>query len=235
MKPITKVMIVVTLALFTDGLLYGLIISLLPYSPAKLSEDWMYEILSASYALGVIITTPISGFFSDRLGRRYSMILGVVIQAMAILIFANTTHFSCLLIAKLAQGIAASTTWTSGLALITDHFTEKRAQMLGYALLGNTIGLVIGPLLGGFLFEKFNFQFPFIVAGCFMSVDIFLRAKWVENIRSNVLVSLRDLYSLIQDKNILVTSVIIFMGAWCWCVLEPLFPLYLKNDSLNIF
>ena len=153
-------MIVVTLALFTDGLLYGLIISLLPYSPAKLSEDWMYEILSASYALGVIITTPISGFFSDRLGRRYSMILGVVIQAMAILIFANTTHFSCLLIAKLAQGIAASTTWTSGLALITDHFTEKRAQMLGYALLGNTIGLVIGPLLGGFLFEKFNFQFP---------------------------------------------------------------------------
>ncbi|KAB8040812.1 MFS transporter [Silvanigrella paludirubra] len=232
MKQTTKVMIVVTLALFTDGLLYGLIIPLLPYSPAKLSEDWMYEILSASYALGVIISTPITGYLSDRIGRRYPMIMGVLIQAFAILIFSNTTHFSFLLVAKLAQGIAASTTWTSGLALITDHFTDKRAQMLGYALLGNTIGLVIGPLLGGFLFEKFNFQFPFIIAACFMLMDIFLRLNWIENIRSNITVSLKELYYLVKDKTVLVTSAIIFMGSWCWCVLEPLFPLYLKNDSL---
>lgn len=231
MKQTLKIMSVVTLALFTDGLLYGLIIPLLPYSPANLSDDWMYEILSASYAFGVIIATPVSGFISDRMGRRYPMLAAVFIQSMSIFIFATSTHFYWLVIAKLMQGIAASTTWSSGLALITDHFTGNRAQMLGYALLGNTIGLVIGPLLGGFLFEKFDFKFPFIIAACFMSVDIFLRFKWVENIRANVTVSIKEVHSLIQDKTILVTSIVIIMGAWCWCVLESLFPLYLKNNT----
>ncbi len=232
MKHTFKVMSVVTLALFTDGLLYGLIIPLLPYSPAKLSEDWMFEILSASYALGVIIATPISGFLSDRIGRRYPMIAAVFIQSLSIFMFATSTHFYLLVLAKLMQGTAASTTWSSGLALITDHFTTNRAQMLGYALLGNTIGLVIGPLLGGFLFEKFDFKFPFIIAACFMAVDIFLRLKWVDNIRANVTISLKEIQSLVQDRTILVTSVVIIMGAWCWCVLESLFPLYLKNSTL---
>lgn len=231
MNRATKGIISVTLALFTDGLLYGLTIPLIPYSPAKLSEDWMFEILNASYALGVILFTPIFSFLSDRTGRRYPLLFGVVIQFIAIVIFANTTQFSHLVIAKFAQGVAASTTWTSGLALITDYFFSKRAHLLGYALLGNTVGLVIGPFLGGFLYEKFNYQTPFIVAGCFILLDIFFRWHWIENIPGNLKMSLKSLYSLVKDKTIIVTSFIIFMGAWCWCALEALFPIYLKNDS----
>ncbi|WGL59111.1 MFS transporter [Pigmentibacter sp. JX0631] len=226
-----KIMIVVTLALFTDGLFYGLLIPLLPFSPAQLSADWMYEILSASYALGVIMFTFLIGFLSDRFGRRVPMLLSVIIQFVALGIFAFSHHFVYLVIAKFAQGIAASTTWTSGLAFITDHFSMKRAQMLGYALLGNTIGLLIGPLLGGFFFEKFNYQFPFLILAGFMVCDLFCRFHWIKNTQIKETIPIKEIISLSKDKTILLSSAVIGMVAWCWCVLEPLYPIFLKNTA----
>ena len=226
-----KIMIVVTLALFTDGLFYGLLIPLLPFSPAKLSEDWMYEILSASYALGVIMFTFLIGFLSDRFGRRLPMTMSVIVQFIALCIFTFSDHFSWLVVAKFAQGVAASTTWTSGLAFITDHFSKNRAQMLGYALLGNTIGLLIGPLLGGFFFEKFNYQLPFLILAVFMACDLFCRFKWISKTQVKETIPIKEIIALSKDKTILLSSLVIAMVAWCWCVLEPLYPIFLKNTA----
>lgn len=226
-----KIMIVVTLALFTDGLFYGLLIPLLPFSPAKLSADWMYEFLSASYALGVILFTLLTGYLSDKFGRRLPMLASILIQFIALAVFAFSHQFSFLLVAKFAQGIAASTTWTSGLAFITDHFSAKRGQMLGYALFGNTLGLLVGPLLGGFLFEKYNYHVPFLLLAFLMLCDFFCRFYWIKHGQKKDTIPMKEIIALTKDKTIFLAAVVIAMVAWCWCVLEPLYPIFLKNAA----
>lgn len=153
-----QALVVVIVALFTDGFLYGLIIPLTPRSPARITEDWMLGLTAGSYAVGVILATLIFGLISNRLGRRRLMLGGAFMQLLTILIFANTDRFAAVLLARGVQGVAAAATWMMGLALVAQSFTRNRAQMMGFAILGNTLGLVLGPVVGGFLYDQYGFR-----------------------------------------------------------------------------
>lgn len=84
-------LVVVTVALFTDSLLYGLVIPLASESPARIESEWVLGVMYGAYALGLLATTPLFGALSDRRGRRLPMIAGVLLQGAATLLFALAT------------------------------------------------------------------------------------------------------------------------------------------------
>jgi MFS family permease len=60
-----------------------------------------------------------------------------------------------LVIGRLLQGFSASVVWTVGLALIIDTVGEDEVgEMLGYMSISMTLGFLLGPLLGGIVFER---------------------------------------------------------------------------------
>ncbi len=149
---------VVTVALFTDSFLYGLVIPLTPKSPARIENEWALGVMYGAYAVGLFLTTPIFGVLSDRHGRRRPMIYGVLLQGAATLLFAFATTFGEMFVARTVQGVAAAATWTAGLALVAELFTQKRTQMMGFAMMGSTGGSVLGPLAGGVLFDLSGYR-----------------------------------------------------------------------------
>src|SRR5262245_37955362 len=121
--------VVVTVALFMDSLLYGLVIPLTAASPAGIDDHLTLAITYGAYAVGVLIATPILGTYTDRVGRRGPMLAGVLCQGFATLLFAIAGGVPALMLARVVQGVAAAATWTAGLALVADYFTQKRTQM----------------------------------------------------------------------------------------------------------
>lgn len=66
-----SVLLVVTLAIFTDMLLYGMIVPILPDYAENLGiSQTAIGILFGSYAAALLIATPIFGVVSDKFGRR---------------------------------------------------------------------------------------------------------------------------------------------------------------------
>jgi len=133
-------LVTVTVALFTDGFLYGVLV---PLGTGD-GGDTMLGIMYGVYALGVLASTPIFGVLSDKIGRRKPMLWGFAAQALATVLFGLSGGVGLTLLARLLQGVAAAATWTTGLALVAEHFTEHRAEKLGVAMMGSTGGLLVG-------------------------------------------------------------------------------------------
>lgn len=74
-------------------------------------------------------------------------------------------NFATMFIARFMEGISASCIWISGLALICDTAPESKVGgQLGAAMMGLNIGLLIGPPIGGSLYNRFGYRAPFIFA-----------------------------------------------------------------------
>jgi MFS transporter, DHA1 family, solute carrier family 18 (vesicular amine transporter), member 1/2 len=181
-----------------------------------------------AYAVGVLATTPLFGVLSDRVGRRPPMLWGVAVQAAATLLFATAGGAASMLAARLLQGVAAAATWTAGLALVAEHFTEHRAEKLGVVMMGSTGGLLVGPLAGGVLLERGGYHVPLLVAGGLLLVDGLLRVTLLRDARREAAAP-ASLRRLVSDRAVLAAAVVVILSSIGWSLLEPLFPGHLAR------
>src|SRR5262249_32395216 len=154
---------VVAYALFMDDFIYELVVPLIPHTPAGGLSDGMMAMLYASYALGVLLATPCFGYLGSRFGCKPIMLVGVALSSLTVLLFWSAPSYELLQAARFCQGAASAATWTAGLALIAEHYVRHRVEMMGYALVGNTIGSMLGPILSGELFQLGGYSLPFMV------------------------------------------------------------------------
>ena len=126
------------------------------------------EALSASsmaYALTSTFAAPFIGMLADRIGRRPAILLSLAAYVLA---------FSGYLLAVTAwqmivlRGLAG--VFTAGLlpaitSLVGDIAPEsRRAQWIGIVNGGASAGWILGPLLGGLLYDRFSYVAPFAAA-----------------------------------------------------------------------
>ncbi len=222
------VIVIVAYALFMDYFIYGLIVPLGPYSPAKATSESQMGMLYAAYAAGVLIATPIFGHLGDRLGCRKPMLIGVGLTVVATSLFCFGSHFYLALLARFAQGAAAAGTWTAGLALVAESYSEKRVQMMGLAMIGSTAGAAVGPVAGGFLFDQGGYQFPFLVTGIMVALDALLRFTLLPPDKGTSEKS-PDLNVFLLDKSVLSAGLAVAVAAAGWGIIEPVLPVHLRE------
>jgi MFS family permease len=83
---------------------------------------------------------------------------------LSLILFATNNTDTMLFVARAVQGSAAAMTWTGGLALLAAAFpADRRGRALGIAMAGMSLGTVVGPAIGGRLFDWGGPRMPFIV------------------------------------------------------------------------
>jgi len=225
-----KVLGVVAYALFMDYLVYGLMVPLSSYSPAGAMGGERLSMLYGSYALGVLTATPVFGYLGDRLGYRKPMIAGALLSGSAILLFWLALNFPLLMLARFFQGAAAAGTWTIGLSLVAEHYVQDRVRMMSYALVGSTAGSIVGPVIGGGLFQLGGYSLPFAITAAMALVDLAMRIFLLSDGRTGSQES-PDLRSLLLDMSVLVPALAIGLAAFGWGILEPLMPPSLERGG----
>jgi MFS transporter, DHA1 family, solute carrier family 18 (vesicular amine transporter), member 1/2 len=219
---------IVAYALFMDYFIYGLIVPLGPYSPAKVTSQSQLGMLYGAYAIGVLVATPVFGYLGDRLGCRRPMIIGVALSGVATLLFCFGGHFYLALLARVAQGAAAAGTWTAGLALVAERYADKRVQMMGLAMVGSTAGSVVGPLAGGWLYDIGGYELPFLITGVMVAIDACLRIIFLPADKGTADKS-PDLKAILFDRSVLVAGLAVAVAAAGWGIIEPLLPDHLRQ------
>ena len=219
---------IVTFALFLDYFIYGLIVPLGPYSPAKVTSEAQTGMLYGAYALGVLLATPIFGLLGDKLGCKRPMIIGVILSGIATALFCYADQFWLALLARAAQGASAAGTWTAGLALVAENYSKNRVQMMGLAMVGSTAGSVLGPVAGGWLYDKGGYQLPFFITGAMVALDAFMRVVLLPKDKGTADKS-PDLKMLLTDPEILVAGLSVAVAAVGWGIIEPLLPNHLRH------
>ncbi len=224
-------LIVVCIALFTDMLLYGMVVPLVPtYARTFDVSQAAIGLLFGSYAAALLLATPLFGLLADRVGRRGPLLWGLIGLAAATLLFAFAESFPLLLVARVLQGISGAATWTAGLALLADVTPpQTRGRTMGLAMSAMALGILIGPTFGGFLYEWGGYRLPFLIAASIALLDGLARLLLLTNPPYQPGAH-TTLWRFARDRRMLLLNGAVIMGAGVMTLLEPTLPLHLERQ-----
>ncbi|AYD00257.1 MFS transporter [Neorhizobium sp. NCHU2750] len=176
----------------------------------------MITVIFGSYAFALLAALLTFGGLSDFLGRRPLMLLALIINAVAMVVFIYASSGTMLLAARIIQGFATGIAFPTFGATILD--TDKaRAPLLN----GITafLGLTIGSLLGGVLvsYAPYPTQLVYIVLLALTSMAIVALALMPETIspRPGALTALRPHVSVPrQARATLLRMTPVNVAAW---------------------
>ncbi|KAF1972471.1 major facilitator superfamily transporter [Bimuria novae-zelandiae CBS 107.79] len=110
--------------------------------------NWTVAVPALGLALGPLFWSS----FADIIGRRVIFISGTVVALAASIGAALAPTYNGYMAARFFQGFGVSPAATVGLAIINDIFFEhQRGQKMGLWVLAIDLGLLVGPLIGGFI------------------------------------------------------------------------------------
>lgn len=221
---------VASIALAMDMLVYGLAVPILPtIARAQGAPPAAIGLLFASYAAALLLATPVVGRWVDRAGPRTPLLVGLVGLAAATLLFAVAGAFPLLVLARALQGVSAAVSWTAGLGLIAaTHPPEARGRAMGLALSSIGAGTLLGPPVGGFLFEHGGMRLPFLVAAALVAADGIARWVLVRDVPAYARgASLAAVARRPQASRVITLTA---LGAALLAFFEPILPLHLARD-----
>lgn len=221
-------LVVVGLAFFTDSTLYYLLVPLLPHYAKTLGLSQMeVGVLFGVYAGALLAGTYPLGRLADRVGRRKPFLGGLVGLGATTFLFAFSSSYPLLLVARALQGLAAAATWTTGLALLAEAFpSERRGQAMATVFAAANVGVLLGPPISGFLTESLGPRSPFLLAGALALADAAARVLLLgdDEPPAGERVGLRG---LLANGAVRTLAGAMALGAALWAILESTLPLHL--------
>jgi DHA1 family tetracycline resistance protein-like MFS transporter len=138
------------LIVMIDLIGFGLVIPLLPFYAVRFAASPQeVTILMAVFSLMSMLTAPIWGRLSDRVGRRPVLMVSMAAAALAYLWLGFATALWMLFAARALAGVCAGNI-AAAQAYIADVTTpENRARGMGMIGAAFGLGFIIGPALGG--------------------------------------------------------------------------------------
>jgi len=137
----------------------------LPHMRASLgaSQDEINWVLT-SYIVASAIATPLTGWFADRLGRKTLLIGAVAGFTIASLLCGLAQSLPQMVVFRVLQGICGAVLVPLAQSILLDiNPREKIGQAMAIFGAGIMVGPIIGPTLGGWLTESFNWRSVFLV------------------------------------------------------------------------
>ncbi len=199
---IRKHLLVLLACLFVVNIGLGITLPVLPFNIERLAlaegatrQSMVLHVgaLTGVYALMQLIFAPVWGRWSDRVGRRPMILIGIAGNVVAQILFGLATSLWLLYTARLLGGILSSATLPVSAAYVADMTTaEERGRGMAWLGTAVSLGFVVGPALGGTLsrsdlhftaryghFLIDGFSVPFFAAAALGLLTLFAAMRWL--------------------------------------------------------
>jgi MFS transporter, DHA1 family, multidrug resistance protein len=116
------------------------------------------------YLMAFATSMLVLGPLSDRLGRKQTMICGLVLSALSSLVCAAAPTIEVLIAARMLQGIGACAGMVVGRALTREIWgADSAAQVIAGRAIAATLMQAFAPVLGGYLQAWLGWRANFVV------------------------------------------------------------------------
>ncbi|XMB66102.1 MFS transporter [Mycoplasmatota bacterium zrk1] len=113
-------------------------------------EESHYGFLFAFMALGMSISSPISGRIGDKYGTRLTIFFGFIGYAISQFLFGTFTNIYALVFVRLTAGLSISASSTNMISYLTKVSTpERRAKVMSYYVAGILLFVSVAYKFGG--------------------------------------------------------------------------------------
>jgi DHA2 family multidrug resistance protein len=137
----------------------------LPHMAASLNaaQEEITWVLT-SYIVASAIATPLTGWLADRMGRRTLFVTAIAGFTLASLACGIATSLEEMVVFRIIQGICGAVVVPLAQTVMLDiNPRERVGQAMAIYGAGIMVGPIIGPTLGGWLTETFDWRYVFLV------------------------------------------------------------------------
>jgi MFS transporter, DHA2 family, multidrug resistance protein len=161
-------------ALVTVAVILAMLMQVLDTTIANVALPHMQTSLGASretvnwvltsYIVASAIAIPITGWLAERVGRKRLFVWSVIAFTIASLLCAAAQNLEEMVAFRVAQGVAGAFLVPLAQAVMFDiNPPEKHGRAMAMFGAGVMIGPILGPVLGGWLTDSYNWRWVFLI------------------------------------------------------------------------
>ncbi len=163
-----------TRALITVAVMSATLIQVLDTTIVNVALPHMEGTLSAtadqitwvltSYLVASAIFMPLTGYFTDRLGRKKYLLISIGGFVIASALCGAAANITQIVLFRLLQGIFGAALVPLSQAIMADIYPEEdRGTAMAIWGMGVMVGPILGPTLGGYLTEVASWRWTFYI------------------------------------------------------------------------
>jgi DHA2 family multidrug resistance protein len=127
------------------------------------TQDQMAWVLT-SYIIATAIMTPLAGWLAGQIGRKRVFLFSVVGFTVASALCGLAQSLPEIILARLLQGLCGAALIPMSQAVLLDiNPPAQHARAMAIWVMGVTVGPILGPALGGWLTENYNWRWVFYI------------------------------------------------------------------------
>uniref|UniRef100_A0A3Q0SMW4 Solute carrier family 18 member B1 n=1 Tax=Amphilophus citrinellus TaxID=61819 RepID=A0A3Q0SMW4_AMPCI len=163
---------------FSSMICYSILGPFFPTEAVKKgASQTVVGLIFGCYAICNLISSLILGKYIVQIGAKFMLIAGLFVSSGCTIVFGLLDRAPegpvfitlCFIVRSLdAVGFAAAI--TSTFAMTAKIFPNNVATVLGSLEIFAGLGLILGPPVGGWLYQSFGYEVPFLFLGCFLFI-----------------------------------------------------------------
>lgn len=131
-----------------------------------------------SYIVATAIATPLTGWLAERIGRRRLYLIAVAAFTIASMACGLAQSLPEMVLYRILQGTTGAVIAPLSQAFILDAWPRaKQGQALALFGVGIMVGPILGPVIGGWLTDRFDWRWVFFINLPFGIITILLAAS----------------------------------------------------------
>ena len=180
---ITRKKVIVLVCLAINSLLLHICVSVMaPVFPLEVKKTHPHHSATSAFAIGMVfsvatisdfIAAPLLGQEVSNLGPKLMVVLGTFLVSGVTILFAFVpriddwaTFLGFCYALRITKGFGAAMVFVASFSFLAGTFPNKVAFVSGLLEVFSGLGFVIGPAVGGVLYEKVDYMAPFLLVGC---------------------------------------------------------------------
>jgi multidrug resistance protein len=173
-------LIVLMVTAFVDMVGFAMVLPLLPFYAASMGATGVVVgLLVSTFSVAQLVSAPTWGRISDQFGRRPAVISGLLISAVAYVVFGLAGTIWVLLLSRIVQGVGGGTVGVLQAYVADTSHPDDRAKGLGWLSAATSAGAVIGPAFGSWFVQWWGHSGPGFAAAAFCILNSVFAWKYL--------------------------------------------------------
>lgn len=183
------------------------------------------------YALFELLASLVFGKYLVQIGAKFMFIAGMFISGGVTILFGVLDQLPegpifivmCFLV-RIVDAIGFGAAITASSSILAKAFPNNVATVLGSLEVFSGLGLIVGPPLGGFLYQSFGYEMPFILLGCLVLLMIPLNLCILPSYESDR--GEHSFWKLVTLPKVGLIACVIIAFSSCFGFLDPILSLF---------
>ncbi|XP_054553821.1 MFS-type transporter SLC18B1 isoform X2 [Talpa occidentalis] len=197
----------------------------------KGASNTIIGMIFGCYALFDLLSSLVFGKYLVHIGAKFMFVAGMFVSGGVTILFGvldqvpdGPVFVAMCFVVRIADAVSFAAAITASFSILAKAFPNNVATVLGSLEVFSGLGLVLGPPLGGFLYQSFGYEIPFIFLGCIVLLMVPLNMYILPNYECDP--NKQSFWKLITLPKVGLIAFVIISLSSCLGFLDPTLSLF---------